>query len=186
MDYAGDVCMNIYTIKQIERMDIVLNNSARRASLLTSPGAMAPASFDLGIKRVISPTANSCNGFIAPVIKIKNFGTTLITSAKIQFSFNGNVIDTQSILLSLSSQDSISVTFSAVSFSQATSSQLEYKILETNGTNDGNLINNIVAQTVTVPVITDASLAEIFTSFSHGLDNFKPRWFKDMGKCYSK
>lgn len=168
MDYSSDACMNIYTIKQIERMDIVLNNSARRASLLTSPGAMPPASFDLGIKRVISPTANSCNGFFTPVIKIKNFGTTLITSSKIQFSLNGSTLDTQSISLSLSSQDSISVTFSGVTFSQATSSQLEFRILETNGTTDQNLINNVVVQTVTVPAITDASLAEIFTTFPVG------------------
>lgn len=37
MDYSYDVCMNIFTRDQIARMHVVLENSPRRKSLLTSP-----------------------------------------------------------------------------------------------------------------------------------------------------
>lgn len=42
MDYADDVCMNIFTQDQIARMHTVLENSPRRKSLLTSPGLNPP------------------------------------------------------------------------------------------------------------------------------------------------
>lgn len=42
MDYIDDVCMNIFNKDQINRMHIVLENSPRRKTLLTSPGLNPP------------------------------------------------------------------------------------------------------------------------------------------------
>lgn len=38
MDYTDDICMNIFTKNQVERMRTVLENSPRRKNLSTSPG----------------------------------------------------------------------------------------------------------------------------------------------------
>ena len=42
MDYADDACMHIFTKDQVARMHVVLENSPRRKSLLTSPGLNPP------------------------------------------------------------------------------------------------------------------------------------------------
>jgi len=165
MDYTFDACMNLFSKKQIERMEVVLDNSLRRKSLLSSPGATAPASFDLGVKRLVSPTATSCSGIFAPTIKVKNFGTVPISSASIQFSLNGNIVQTLGLPATLNSQDSVSIVFSTVTFTPETSSQLIFKIIAVNGSSDENIINDTFTQVVTIPAVTDASLAEIFTSF---------------------
>lgn len=42
MDFTDDVCMNMFTICQAERMRLILENSPRRKSLLTSKGLEEP------------------------------------------------------------------------------------------------------------------------------------------------
>ena len=42
MDYTNDVCMNLFTVNQTERMNVVLQNGTRRASLLTSNACQPP------------------------------------------------------------------------------------------------------------------------------------------------
>ena len=61
MDYTNDVCMNLYTKQQVERMLTVLENSPRRASLLTSEGLYDPTlvNNDLAIKE-IRQSVHSC------------------------------------------------------------------------------------------------------------------------------
>ena len=49
MDYTDDDCMNIFTLDQKDRMDVVFSVSPRRASLITSGVCSAPSS---------APTAN--------------------------------------------------------------------------------------------------------------------------------
>jgi hypothetical protein len=55
MDYSDDGCMNIFTIDQAVRMRIVLENSPRRASLITSPALVPPATTDAAIINIAIP-----------------------------------------------------------------------------------------------------------------------------------
>jgi hypothetical protein len=166
MDYTFDACMNIYSKKQIERMEIVLHDSPRRASLLTSPGATAPAAApnDLGLVDVAAPKSNSCSGFVTPVITVTNYGNNTITTAQLQLKINGTVAETINVTLNLTTLQSVTVSFSGISLAQGTSTQLSFTILTTNNTTDGNTQNNTLSQVTTVPTTTDASLAEIFNT----------------------
>jgi len=78
MNYTDDACMNIYSKGQVSRMDVIINNSPRRVSLLTSIGSQAPVPVanDLQLKSINAPGATACSGSLVPLIVIRNFGQT--------------------------------------------------------------------------------------------------------------
>src|SRR6185436_3939530 len=90
MDYTNDACMNLFTQKQVERMVIIVENSPRRASLLTSPGGSPPmpVANDMGIRKLITPSASQCTNPFTPVIEVRNYGDNTVTSTQIQVVVN--------------------------------------------------------------------------------------------------
>lgn len=167
LDYSNDQCMNIFTVGQISRMDIVLNNSIRRASLLTSPGALPPGNFvlDLGIIAINTPTTLECSGLHTPTITIRNFGTTVITQANIEFSINGVVQETKLFALNLSTLTQTQVSFNVYTSNPLDSKNYQFKILTANGATDENSSNNIsslsvkTAQQATTPYVETFELS---------------------------
>ena len=103
MDYTADNCYSMFTKKQVERMEWVLQNS--RAGLKTSPGAIAPTGAvkrdaspyqtvnpgteTIGCSTIINPSFLSCPGTIIPKIRIGNNGSDSITSLKVGLLVNG-------------------------------------------------------------------------------------------------
>ncbi len=86
MDYTYDACMNIFSRDQKERMRIVLENSPRRESLLTSPGLLPPDNFPntLVIREISAPENISCASAFTPEIIIQNTGINTITEFEIE------------------------------------------------------------------------------------------------------
>jgi Pregnancy-associated plasma protein-A/CARDB len=164
LDYTDDNCMNIFTIGQIERMGVVLNNSPRRKSLLTSIGALPPGSLalDLGILSVQTPTTLECSGTHTPTITVRNFGTTTITQAIIELRINGALIQTISIAQPLSSLQQTQLTFNTYNSTPATSKDFQFKILNVNTIADENLNNNTVQITATTPSNASTPYIETF------------------------
>jgi hypothetical protein len=142
LDYTNDACMNLFTKDQVERMTVILENSVRRNSLLSSHGLVVPPPFnnDLAFGLVSSPNVISCSTTV-PAIEVTNVGANKITSAKIQLSINGEITQTLDFTLDIDPLDTGLIEFNSLSLADG-NTQFTFTILETNNTADGNATNN--------------------------------------------
>jgi hypothetical protein len=166
LDYTDDNCMNIFTQGQIARMLVVTQNSPRRASLANSLGALipAPVANDLGVKSILNPLGTACSGNITPSILIRNYGTTTITSAQIQFSLNGSIVATQTLSSNLASATETTVNFNPVSINGGNVYTFDFKVVQVNGGADGNSSNDDLNIATTIPVSASLPLTQTFNS----------------------
>ncbi len=90
LDYSYDRCMNIFTDDQKQRMRIVMENSPRRFSLLSSPGLNPPPGNQnlMIVREIISPTNITCENMFLPVISVQNSGSNDITSFTVVLSLD--------------------------------------------------------------------------------------------------
>jgi hypothetical protein len=166
MDYTNDDCMNLFTQQQVDRMLLVLQNSPRRASLLTSSAGQVPVILpnDLGIKEILTPQATQCAGTFRPSITVRNNGSNTVTSAQIQLLKNNIPLETISATLNLATSQEVVLFFSPVSIAEQTTHNYAFVVLQTNGqtnTNCQNKKNRIVTTPATAPALP---LFETFTS----------------------
>jgi hypothetical protein len=91
MYYTDDGCMNTFSNGQVARMEVILANAPRRATLVNSIGAEFPQdiSFDLSINAITSPGKVLCDADIVPVIEIKNNGRDEVDDFDILVTLNG-------------------------------------------------------------------------------------------------
>lgn len=167
MNYTDDACMNIYSKGQVSRMDVIINNSPRRVSLLTSIGSQppAPVANDLQLKSINAPGATACSGNLIPLIVIRNFGSNIINSSQIDFSINGNPVETMNFTaLNLSPDNEMEVSFSQVSLSTNTTYKFSFHVLQTNGVADGRASNDTISIFIRVPKEVTPPLLESFDS----------------------
>lgn len=151
LDYTNDVCMNLFTQDQVDRMEVVIESSPRRLSLLTSPGLLTPAPVanDLGIKAIIGPASTECTGLIIPIIEVVNAGNNSITSAQVVIKKDGSIIETMDFPLNLAPDATTLLVFPTQNFGSVDFS-FSVEIVLTNGGADGNPNNNVWTQTVAI------------------------------------
>lgn len=165
MDYTNDACMNIFTVGQIGRINIVMQNSPRRATLVNSIGANdpVPVAIDGAIKKIVSPGSSSCGDPITPSIQIQNLGTSSINTVRVQLKVNNVVLETKDFALSLSNLQTAEIQFS--SFTPGSNSLLfNFEILLVNGVADGTAFNNSYSFTTTIPPLIGLPVSENFNS----------------------
>ncbi len=165
MDYSNDGCMNLFTLGQVERMDVVLENSPRRSSLLTSPGLLEPVPVpdDLGLRLIASPGRSTCDPLINPLVEVRNYGSNKVTTATIQLSINGNVQETTSFNVDLDPFETAQLSFDAVNLAPGFF-ELLFEIVTTNGVVDGNTNNNALSGSVAIPAVLPVPFSEDFSS----------------------
>jgi hypothetical protein len=166
LDYTDDVCMNLFTQDQVSRMIAVLENSPRRASLLTSPGLQdpAPVANDLGIKEIISPLDGECNAAIVPVIEVRNYGSNAVTSARIRLEVNGVIVETKDFSFGpLATLQSVNLSFASVDLGSG-SHTVTFELLLTNGVADVRPSNNSLDKAVTIPESIGVPFTENFNT----------------------
>lgn len=171
MDYSNDACMNLFTAGQFMRSVIVIENSPRRASLLTSHGTAAPTTVanDLGLRRIVTPNQVTCSNPYTPQLEIRNYGSNTISSAQINVSIDGGVVETKTFSsLGLASLQMTTVNFAAIAFTPGTSHTLDFTIVQTNGTTDGNPFSNTISLNVSSPTGTTLPISETFNSMPSG------------------
>ena len=165
LDYTDDACMNLFTVGQVTRMTTVLQNSPRRKSLLTSHGLSNPLPVlnDLGIKEIISPLAGECNSLITPVIELRNYGSNNVSSARVRLERDGTPVETKDFTLNLSSLQSTTISFSPTSIASGAHS-LTFEVVLTNSVTDGNVTNDKIQQSLTIPETIAVPFVENFNS----------------------
>ncbi|MEM8966029.1 MAG: M43 family zinc metalloprotease [Bacteroidota bacterium] len=167
MDYTTDRCMNLFTLGQKERMRIVLENSPRRRTLLTSPGLAAPIALDddAGIATIVSPQRSECNGDIVPIVSVTNTGQEPLTSFTIALNVQGNFREETSFNTNLAPGESTEVSLSPITL-QGNTSNTEYNftffITEANGAPDENATNNVESVNFVIPQRTDVPIVDNF------------------------
>lgn len=163
LDYTNDACMNLFTIGQVERMHIILENSPRRSSLITSPALEEPEPLanDIGIREIIAPNAGACQGLVDPSIEIRNYGGNTVTSATIELSVNGTVVETKTFGLNLATLEAEEVTFAPVALVTG-SFAFSFQVTHVNGNPDTGTLNNTLQRNVLIPESADIPIVESF------------------------
>ena len=167
LDYTNDACMNLFTAGQVARMEVVIANSPRRASLIASHGLNDPLPIanDLGLKEIIRPSTGECAAGFTPQIEVRNYGSNAITSARIRLRKDGVVTETKdfAFLPALVALESRVVMFSDIVFTSGTHNAT-VEIVLTNGTADGQVSNNTLSRTFAVPQTIALPFVETFNT----------------------
>jgi len=173
MDYTTDICMNIFTQGQVERMDVVLANSPRRASLVNNRATIEPVlqDNDLGIERLINPLDFVCDLNVVPEVLVFNAGNNRINSARIEIRNNAALLQNLNVNLDLGTGDTATVRFNPITLN-ANSNNFEVSIVEVNGTEDPNLTNNVVSSS---PILQP----ELSLPYSFRMEDFGSSWVID-------
>ncbi len=129
MDYTDDACYSLFTKKQVERMEWVLDNC--RASLKTSSGGTVPAgavtidaspfqpvspggSEVVGCTSFAYPSTIPCPGNFIPKVRIRNNGLNTLNTVTVGMIVNGGAAITQNISPNLPFGYTTVVTFASI------------------------------------------------------------------------
>ncbi|MEQ6121249.1 choice-of-anchor J domain-containing protein [Reichenbachiella sp. MALMAid0571] len=144
LDFSDDLCMNLFTTCQSQRMRTILENSPRRKSLITSKALQDPivVANDLGIRQILSPLSGDCSTAITPQIEVRNYGLNTIESFEIDLYIDNVFIEKISKNTIISELGSSLVSFDEITIAQSGVCSYRFEITETNGVDDGNEENN--------------------------------------------
>lgn len=114
MDYSYDICMNLFTADQMDRMRIVLENSPRRASLLNSPALLPPDTVSniLVVREIIQPSDITCETLLNPEIQVQNIGNNPVTDFQIRLTIDETVYPELEFNIFLETGASLDINFS--------------------------------------------------------------------------
>ncbi|HET9747023.1 MAG TPA: choice-of-anchor J domain-containing protein [Chitinophagaceae bacterium] len=116
MDYTNDACYSLFTQKQVDRMQWVLDNCL--ASLKTSNGCVPPVLTpdNAGISAVLNPSAGfvSCDPTVPLTVTLRNFGSNALTSVTITVVRNGTTVQTFPWTGNLASLAAVNIPLNAV------------------------------------------------------------------------
>ncbi len=165
MDLSDDLCMNLFTLCQKNRIRVVMTNSPRRASLATSSGALPPVMVDndASVREINMPLNNNCIDNIVPTATIQNAGTNQITSFQAQLSINDSPVESLLIVQNLDALEITTVNFGAIPVTDMM--KVEVSILETNGVIDGNPENNKKDLLLSTQTFASLPIMEGFTPY---------------------
>jgi Pregnancy-associated plasma protein-A len=177
MDYTDDACMTMFTQKQAERMEWVVNNC--RSGYLTSDGCIPPLtgnSLDAAPIYVVNPggiesfpdcstvsyTSNPCPGPFVPKVRITNNGLNIMNSVTVGYILDANPAVTLVSNTALSSNQTTVITFPVISVTTGGTHTIKYFTSNPNGAADPVGTNDTVTAAFNVTLPVAANIAEGF------------------------
>jgi hypothetical protein len=165
VDYTDDACMNLFTKDQITRMQVVIENSPRRKSLLTSAGLLAPDPVpnDLGLREILTPALTQCSNNVVPVVEVKNYGSNIVSTVRVRFKLDGAIIQTRDVTLNLAAETTASISFNTLTVATGMHT-IAFEILLTNGLQDGDAIgnDNVLERQLFIPPMSAVPFTQTF------------------------
>lgn len=168
MDFTDDECMNMFTICQSNRMQLILENSPRRKTLTTSKALETPEvySFDLGIRNYsIRSGSSSCSEELFPLATVRNYGTNVITGFEIGLYEDGDLIESFVRNASLSPLSSTTVAFASYAPKKGEDHLFEIRIIAIDGETDQNPENNQKSENILIAEPPNLPYNEDFNVF---------------------
>ena len=178
MDYTEDACYSMFTKGQVERMHYVLENF--RSGYLTSKGLLPvtpPTAFDVSVFETVNPgggEVNGCTPFsypstllcsdnIIPKFRVRNYGTTTITSLVVGYTLNNGTPITRNITVNLLPNTTTVVSFPEITVSSDIN---EFKFFTSapNGQEDAVKTNDTLITTLSISTPTSSPINEGFES----------------------
>jgi len=146
MDYTPDACMNLFTKGQVDRFDVVLANSPRRATLVNGRGTKDPLlpSRDVSLFKVVNPADALCQVNIAPQVEIQNRGNEFVSSVRIEFRWNGTLIESKRFETELRTTEKVILTFGNLD-TQGQENEFSFTVVQVNDQTDLVPSNNTQA-----------------------------------------
>ena len=163
MDYTDDLCMNIFTADQKNRIMTVLNNAIRRATLKTSTKDLPISLFanDAEIKIERTCSTASCGSAAPPptqTITLANRGTSNLTSASLSYTVNGGSATTYNWTGNLSPNG---FTTFDMPVAATVSGPIVITVASANGTIDQRASNNNATGTFTLPGLPNFNYTQV-------------------------
>ncbi|SEF87011.1 M43 family zinc metalloprotease [Algoriphagus boritolerans] len=170
MDYTPDACMNLFTRGQVERFNVVLENSPRRVTLVNNRATQEPQllDLDLSLNRIIQPVDAICDLIITPEIEVQNAGSMTVTSARIEYIKNGTIVENKNFSLNLETGETAILTFATTQLDPG-DNEVEFRITQVNNQADQNSENN---SKLSNPVLQ----GEIDLPYTFDIQNFPSDW----------
>ncbi|MDQ3111655.1 MAG: M43 family zinc metalloprotease [Bacteroidota bacterium] len=142
LDYSDDNCLNLFTNNQKTRMLAVLN-SAPYNTLQTSNGCTSPnpSSNDAAISAITTPNGTVCGTTFTPVVVLKNWGTSTLTTCTIKYQVDATTLQTYTWTGSLATGLTTNVTLSSMTTTSGAHTFTAYT-QNPNGLTDANAAND--------------------------------------------
>ncbi len=110
-----------------------------------------PAALDAGLSNPVGVSGTSCSAFITPTVTITNIGTTTLTSATINYNFDGATNQTYNWSGSLAQWQSATVTLPTSTLGGGAHT-FNAEVINPNAAADENSLNNTVTSSFNVVV----------------------------------
>jgi hypothetical protein len=145
LDYSGEVCRNMFTAGQRDRMRACLADD--RKSLTESLGGLIVVDEDLVISSVVSPSENTCQPSVNPVLEIKNQGVVTIDGCEVSYSLNNGPTFKNIFNQPIESAGTISVTLPELALNDS-ANELIMSVKKLGGLEDGFPANDTLRYSI--------------------------------------
>lgn len=133
-------------------------------SVLMGIQPLASIALDAGVAAVNSPSGIYCSGTFSPSVKVKNYGSTTLSSCVINYKVDGNSVQTYNWSGSLANGQTVNATLPSITAAAGAHTLTCYTSNPNNGT-DGNATNDQSVSSFTISITgTSLPLVEGFES----------------------